>query len=108
MDVWEKDISVHPLPLPQGSCEELQKLLMSSTFRLPAFLRCMNSYQVTYLVILDCLVIIVHQAIHLRDINEKHNAKSKKYLETSICTVGVTVNEIELCSGDIFVGQSVS
>ncbi|XDV39696.1 hypothetical protein PO909_008897, partial [Leuciscus waleckii] len=48
VDVWEKDISVHPLPLPQSSCEELQKLLMSSTFRLPAFLRCMNSYQVTY------------------------------------------------------------
>ncbi|XP_051722049.1 E3 ubiquitin-protein ligase E3D isoform X2 [Ctenopharyngodon idella] len=49
VDVWEKDISVHPLPLPQGSCEELQKLLMSSTFRLPAFLRCMNSYQVAYM-----------------------------------------------------------
>ncbi|KAK7147916.1 hypothetical protein R3I94_010440 [Phoxinus phoxinus] len=49
VDVWEKDISVHPLPLPQSSCEELQKLLMSSTFRLPAFLRCMNSYQVAYM-----------------------------------------------------------
>uniref|UniRef100_A0A671PCT5 E3 ubiquitin-protein ligase E3D n=1 Tax=Sinocyclocheilus anshuiensis TaxID=1608454 RepID=A0A671PCT5_9TELE len=48
VDVWEKDISVHPLLLPQSSCEELQKLLMSSTSRLPAFLRCMNSYQVTY------------------------------------------------------------
>ncbi|XP_016375043.1 E3 ubiquitin-protein ligase E3D-like [Sinocyclocheilus rhinocerous] len=49
VDVWEKDISVHPLPLPQSSCEELQKLLMSSTSRLPAFLRCMNSYQVAYM-----------------------------------------------------------
>ncbi|KAK7157217.1 hypothetical protein R3I93_008634 [Phoxinus phoxinus] len=49
VDVWEKDISVHPLPLPQSSCEDLQKLLMSSTFRLPAFLRCMNSYQVAYM-----------------------------------------------------------
>lgn len=48
VDGWEKDISVHPLPLPQSSCEELQQLLMSSTSRLPAFLRCMNSYQVTY------------------------------------------------------------
>uniref|UniRef100_A0A673KYP5 E3 ubiquitin-protein ligase E3D n=1 Tax=Sinocyclocheilus rhinocerous TaxID=307959 RepID=A0A673KYP5_9TELE len=48
VEVWEKDISVHPLLLPQSSCEELQKLLMSSTSRLPAFLRCMNSYQVTY------------------------------------------------------------
>ncbi|XP_043118022.1 E3 ubiquitin-protein ligase E3D [Puntigrus tetrazona] len=49
VDAWEKDISVHPLPLPQSSCEELQKLLMSSTSRLPTFLRCMNSYQVAYL-----------------------------------------------------------
>ncbi|XP_039507291.1 E3 ubiquitin-protein ligase E3D isoform X2 [Pimephales promelas] len=49
VDVWEKDISVHPLPLPQSTCEELQKLLMSSTSRLPTFLRCMNSYQVAYL-----------------------------------------------------------
>ncbi|XP_016342371.1 E3 ubiquitin-protein ligase E3D-like [Sinocyclocheilus anshuiensis] len=49
VDVWEKDISVHPLLLPQSSCEELQKLLMSSTSRLPAFLRCMNSYQVAYM-----------------------------------------------------------
>ncbi|XP_073703833.1 E3 ubiquitin-protein ligase E3D isoform X2 [Garra rufa] len=49
VDVWEKDISVHPLPFPQSTCEELQKLLMSSTSRLPAFLRCMNSYQVAYM-----------------------------------------------------------
>lgn len=49
VDVWEKDISVHPLPLPQSACEELQKLLMSSTSRLPTFLRCMNSYQVAYM-----------------------------------------------------------
>ncbi|XP_050988336.1 E3 ubiquitin-protein ligase E3D isoform X2 [Labeo rohita] len=49
VDGWEKDISVHPLPLPQSSCEELQQLLMSSTSRLPAFLRCMNSYQVAYM-----------------------------------------------------------
>ncbi|XP_067305420.1 E3 ubiquitin-protein ligase E3D isoform X2 [Pseudorasbora parva] len=49
VEVWEKDISVHPLSLPQSSCEEIQKLLMSSTFRLPAFLRCMNSYQVAYM-----------------------------------------------------------
>ncbi|XP_073781072.1 E3 ubiquitin-protein ligase E3D isoform X1 [Danio rerio] len=49
VDVWEKDISVHPLPLPQRSCEELKTLLTSSTFRLPAFLRCMNSFQVAYM-----------------------------------------------------------
>ncbi len=63
--VWEKDISVHPLPLPQSSCEELQKLLVSSTSRLPSFLRCMNSYQViyrsdhTHAKTWDCLVIIL-------------------------------------------------
>lgn len=49
VDVWEKDIGVHPLPLPQSSCEELQKLLMSSTSRLPTFLRFMKSYQVAYM-----------------------------------------------------------
>uniref|UniRef100_A0A8C2I2R7 E3 ubiquitin-protein ligase E3D n=1 Tax=Cyprinus carpio TaxID=7962 RepID=A0A8C2I2R7_CYPCA len=65
VDVWEKDISVHPLPLPQSSCEELQKLLVSSTSRLPTFLRCMNSYQVTYrsdhthATTCDCLVIML-------------------------------------------------
>nr|XP_055066802.1 E3 ubiquitin-protein ligase E3D isoform X1 [Misgurnus anguillicaudatus] len=49
IDVWEKDISVHPLPFPQSSCEEIQKLLISSTSRLPPLLRCMNSYQVAYM-----------------------------------------------------------
>lgn len=47
--VWEKDISVHPLLLPQSSCEKLQTLLISSTSRLPALMRCMNSYQVAYM-----------------------------------------------------------
>ncbi|XP_052002716.1 E3 ubiquitin-protein ligase E3D isoform X2 [Xyrauchen texanus] len=49
VDVWEKEISVHPLPLPQRSCEELLNLLSSNTSRLPAFLRSMNSYQVAYM-----------------------------------------------------------
>uniref|UniRef100_A0A672S900 E3 ubiquitin-protein ligase E3D n=1 Tax=Sinocyclocheilus grahami TaxID=75366 RepID=A0A672S900_SINGR len=98
VDVWEKDISVHPLPLPQSSCEELQKLLMSSTSRLPAFLRCMNSYQVTYRShhMHDCLIIILHYFVvfiyitflHLADAfvqndynTEKHNTKFQNCLK---------------------------
>ncbi|KAA0702852.1 E3 ubiquitin-protein ligase E3D [Triplophysa tibetana] len=49
IDVWEKDISVHPLLLPQSSCEVLQTLLISSTSRLPPLMRNMNSYQVAYM-----------------------------------------------------------
>ncbi|KAI7789423.1 putative E3 ubiquitin-protein ligase E3D [Triplophysa rosa] len=49
IDVWEKDISVHPLLLPQSSCEVLQTLLISSTSRLPPLMRYMNSYQVAYM-----------------------------------------------------------
>ncbi|XP_056617684.1 E3 ubiquitin-protein ligase E3D isoform X1 [Triplophysa dalaica] len=49
IDDWEKDISVHPLLLPQSSCEVLQTLLISSTSRLPPSVRYMNSYKVAYL-----------------------------------------------------------
>ncbi|XP_066539852.1 E3 ubiquitin-protein ligase E3D [Hoplias malabaricus] len=49
VDAWEKDISVHPLALPQSTCEELLELLTACTSSLPASLRSMNSYQVAYL-----------------------------------------------------------
>lgn len=49
VDAWEKDISVHPLILPQSTCEEVLDLLKSSTSTLPSSLRCMNCYQVAYL-----------------------------------------------------------
>ncbi|TRY93661.1 hypothetical protein DNTS_001117 [Danionella cerebrum] len=48
-EAWDKDISVHPLPLPESSCEDLQKLLLSSTSSLPSILCSMNSYQVAYM-----------------------------------------------------------
>uniref|UniRef100_A0AAY4AAW1 E3 ubiquitin-protein ligase E3D n=1 Tax=Denticeps clupeoides TaxID=299321 RepID=A0AAY4AAW1_9TELE len=44
---WERDIGVHPLTLPLATCQEVLDLLRSSTSRLPASLRSMNSYQVT-------------------------------------------------------------
>lgn len=46
VDAWEKDISVHPLILPRGTCEEVLQLLRSSTKTLPSSLCSMNSYQV--------------------------------------------------------------
>lgn len=46
VDAWEKDISVHPLILPRSTCEELLKLLSSSTTILPSSLCSMNYYQV--------------------------------------------------------------
>ncbi|XP_060778286.1 E3 ubiquitin-protein ligase E3D isoform X2 [Neoarius graeffei] len=49
VDAWEKDISVHPLILPQGTCEEVLQLLRSSTKTLPSSLCSMNCYQVAYL-----------------------------------------------------------
>ncbi|XP_053539156.1 E3 ubiquitin-protein ligase E3D [Ictalurus punctatus] len=49
VDAWEKDISVHPLILPQSTCEEVLQLLSSSTETLPSSLCSMNCYQVAYL-----------------------------------------------------------
>lgn len=46
VDAWEKDISVHPLILPQSTCEEVLQLLSSSTETLPSSLCSMNCYQV--------------------------------------------------------------
>lgn len=46
VDAWEKDISVHPLILPQSTCEEVLQLLSSFTKTLPSSLCSMNCYQV--------------------------------------------------------------
>ncbi|XP_028836854.1 E3 ubiquitin-protein ligase E3D isoform X2 [Denticeps clupeoides] len=46
LESWERDIGVHPLTLPLATCQEVLDLLRSSTSRLPASLRSMNSYQV--------------------------------------------------------------
>ncbi|KAJ8354069.1 hypothetical protein SKAU_G00216360 [Synaphobranchus kaupii] len=48
-DAWEKDVGVHPLILPQSTCQEVMQLLASSTSRLPPSLRRMNSYQVAFM-----------------------------------------------------------
>lgn len=47
VDTWEKDIGVHPLDLPQTTCQELLAVLTASTSCLPLSLHSMNSYQVT-------------------------------------------------------------
>ncbi|XP_062848184.1 E3 ubiquitin-protein ligase E3D [Trichomycterus rosablanca] len=49
VNAWEKDISVHPLILPHGTCEEILQLLSSSNKALPSSLCSMNCYQVAYL-----------------------------------------------------------
>ncbi|XP_062394244.1 E3 ubiquitin-protein ligase E3D [Sardina pilchardus] len=49
VSVWEKDISVHALTLPQTTCQEVLELLRASTSSLPPSLRCMNSYQVAFM-----------------------------------------------------------
>ncbi|CDQ93126.1 unnamed protein product, partial [Oncorhynchus mykiss] len=49
VDTWEKDIGVHPLDLPQTTCQELLSVLTASTSCLPLSLHSMNSYQVAYL-----------------------------------------------------------
>ncbi|XP_064198507.1 E3 ubiquitin-protein ligase E3D isoform X1 [Anguilla rostrata] len=48
-DAWEKDVSVHPLILPQTTCQEVMELLTSSTSSLPPSLRSMNCYQVAFM-----------------------------------------------------------
>ncbi|XP_072534953.1 E3 ubiquitin-protein ligase E3D isoform X2 [Salminus brasiliensis] len=45
VNAWEKDISVHPLALPESTCEEVLQLLTTCTSTLPTSLRSMNSYQ---------------------------------------------------------------
>ncbi|XP_018612427.2 E3 ubiquitin-protein ligase E3D isoform X1 [Scleropages formosus] len=45
-DAWEKDVGVHPLTLPQSTCQEVLQLLRASTSSLPPSLQSMNSYQV--------------------------------------------------------------
>ncbi|XP_045574277.1 E3 ubiquitin-protein ligase E3D isoform X2 [Salmo salar] len=49
VDTWEKDIGVHPLDLPQTTCQELLAVLTASTSCLPLSLHSMNSYQVAYM-----------------------------------------------------------
>ncbi|XP_063055675.1 E3 ubiquitin-protein ligase E3D [Engraulis encrasicolus] len=49
ISAWEKDISVHPLTLPETTCQEVVQLLQTSTSCLPPSLRSMNSYQVAYM-----------------------------------------------------------
>nr|XP_029537563.1 E3 ubiquitin-protein ligase E3D-like [Oncorhynchus nerka] len=49
VDTWEKDIGVHPLDLPQTTCQELLSVLTASTSCLPLSLHSMNSYQVAYM-----------------------------------------------------------
>uniref|UniRef100_A0A4W5RQT5 E3 ubiquitin-protein ligase E3D n=1 Tax=Hucho hucho TaxID=62062 RepID=A0A4W5RQT5_9TELE len=46
VDTWEKDIGVHPLDMPQTTCQELLSVLTASTSCLPPSLHSMNSYQV--------------------------------------------------------------
>ncbi|KAJ8411491.1 hypothetical protein AAFF_G00162990 [Aldrovandia affinis] len=48
-DAWEKDVGVHPLTLPQTTCQEVMCLLTASTSCLPPSLRQMNSYQVAFM-----------------------------------------------------------
>ncbi|XP_061078925.1 E3 ubiquitin-protein ligase E3D isoform X1 [Conger conger] len=48
-DAWEKDVSVHPLILPQTTCQEVIQLLTCSNLSLPPSLRRMNSYQVAFM-----------------------------------------------------------
>ncbi|KAG7469937.1 hypothetical protein MATL_G00134000 [Megalops atlanticus] len=48
-DAWEKDVGVHPLVLPQTTCQEVMHLLTASTSCLPPSLRRMNSYQVAFM-----------------------------------------------------------
>ncbi|KAM9512173.1 E3 ubiquitin-protein ligase E3D isoform 1-T1 [Salvelinus alpinus] len=49
VDTWEKDIGVHPVDLPQTTCQELLSVLTASTSCLPLSLHSMNSYQVAYM-----------------------------------------------------------
>ncbi|KAG9276322.1 E3 ubiquitin-protein ligase E3D [Astyanax mexicanus] len=49
VNAWQKDITVHPLALPESTCEEILQLLTACTSTLPSSLRSMNSYQVAYL-----------------------------------------------------------
>uniref|UniRef100_A0A3B1ISQ9 E3 ubiquitin-protein ligase E3D n=1 Tax=Astyanax mexicanus TaxID=7994 RepID=A0A3B1ISQ9_ASTMX len=45
VNAWQKDITVHPLALPESTCEEILQLLTACTSTLPSSLRSMNSYQ---------------------------------------------------------------
>lgn len=46
---WERTVSVHPLDLPQTSCQEVLQVLKTSTSCLPPSLRRCDAYQVAYL-----------------------------------------------------------
>ncbi|KAL4657445.1 E3 ubiquitin-protein ligase E3D isoform X2 [Arapaima gigas] len=48
-EAWEKDVGVHPLTLPQSTCQQMLQLLTASTSSLPPSLQTMNSYQVAFL-----------------------------------------------------------
>uniref|UniRef100_A0A3B1J8C3 E3 ubiquitin-protein ligase E3D n=1 Tax=Astyanax mexicanus TaxID=7994 RepID=A0A3B1J8C3_ASTMX len=49
VNAWQKDITVHPLALPESTCEEILQLLTACTSTLPSSLRSMNSYQGIFL-----------------------------------------------------------